>query len=115
MVVPSPRRLTDLLESEANGVQPKQGPLFTGRTRRVVRRGMHARSNPFLQTALPSPACHACPAAVLGYIWPSGDWKGKVLICVSMVALCLAKWLNILVPFALKRAVDALEAQQQVT
>ena len=30
-----------------------------------------------------------------------------------MFALCLAKWLNILVPFALKRAVDALEAQQQ--
>jgi ABC-type multidrug transport system fused ATPase/permease subunit len=51
-------------------------------------------------------------AAVLGYIWPKGDWKGKFLICVSMLALCFAKWLNILVPFALKRAVDALEAQQ---
>lgn len=51
-------------------------------------------------------------APVLGYIWPKGDWKGKFLICVSMLALCLAKWLNILVPFALKRAVDALEAQQ---
>ena len=55
-----------------------------------------------------------CPtfAAVLGYIWPRGDWKGRFLICVSMIALSLAKWLNILVPFALKRAVDALEAQQ---
>ena len=51
-------------------------------------------------------------AAVLGYIWPRGDWKGRFLICVSMIALSLAKWLNILVPFALKRAVDALEAQQ---
>ena len=51
-------------------------------------------------------------AAVLGYIWPRGDWKGRFLICVSMIALSLAKWLNTLVPFALKRAVDALEAQQ---
>lgn len=86
-LVPPPRRLTDLLELEAKGVPQKQGSLFTGRTRRVVRR-------------------------VLGYIWPKGDWKGKFLICVSMLALCFAKWLNILVPFALKRAVDALEAQQ---
>ena len=39
-LVPPPRRLTDLLESEARGVQQKQGSLFTGRTRRVVRRGM---------------------------------------------------------------------------
>ena len=82
--VPPPRRLTDLLELEARGAPRKEGSLFTGRTRRVVRR-------------------------VLGYVWPTGDWKGKILVCVSIFALCLAKWLNILVPFALKRAVDALE------
>ena len=77
--VPPPRRLTDLLELEARGAPRKEGSLFTGRTRRVVRR-------------------------VLGYVWPTGDWKGKILVCVSIFALCLAKWLNILVPFALKRA-----------
>lgn len=77
--VPPPRRLTDLLELEARGAPRKEGSLFTGRTRRVVRR-------------------------VLGYVWPTGDWKGKCLVCVSIFALCLAKWLNILVPFALKRA-----------
>ena len=41
-LVPPPRRLTDLLELEAKGVPQKQGSLFTGRTRRVVRRGMNA-------------------------------------------------------------------------
>ena len=46
-LVPPPRRLTDLLELEAKGVPQKQGSLFTGRTRRVVRRGMNAcASNP---------------------------------------------------------------------
>ena len=52
--VPPPRRLTDLLELEARGAPRKEGSLFTGRTRRVVRRGMHAcASNPGPQNPRP--------------------------------------------------------------
>ena len=45
-VVPPPRRLTDLLELETKGVPQKQGALFTGRTRRVVRRGVNVHFQP---------------------------------------------------------------------
>ena len=45
-LVPPPRRLTDLLELETKGVPQKQGALFTGRTRRVVRRGVNVHLQP---------------------------------------------------------------------
>ena len=51
-VVPPPRRLTDLLELEqTKGVPQKQGALFTGRTRRVVRRGVNVHLQPDPQTS----------------------------------------------------------------
>ena len=53
-VVPPPRRLTDLLELEqTKGVPQKQGALFTGRTRRVVRRGVNVHLQPDPQKTSP--------------------------------------------------------------
>ena len=83
-----PSKLVDALKSDDTA--HLEGALLTGRTRRVVRR-------------------------VLSYVWPSDDLKARALISVSMAALVGAKVLNILVPIALKRAIDALEAAQLST
>ena len=53
-VVPPPRRLTDLIELEqTKDVPQKQGALFTGRTRRVVRRGVNVHLQPDPQKTSP--------------------------------------------------------------
>ena len=46
---------------------------------------------------------------VLSYIWDV-KLRDRLLLVASLSSLVLAKALNVLVPFALKRAVDALEA-----
>ena len=45
---------------------------------------------------------------VLGFVW-SPDAKLRILVLASLAALVLSKCLNVMVPFTLKRAVDALE------
>lgn len=51
---------------------------------------------------------------VVGFVWVP-NVRAQLLVIASLMALVLSKSLNVLVPFTLKRAVDALEASSKAT